>query len=265
MTNDHVLVFFPSQALGLDGSSVRFPQSVLFSPCCALQQRLWREGWCLVWDVVLLCGDRAGLCLQQLRETNRKQDFPQQASDFSEMNHCNGMYSWANPTIYIEWLHTWQTQQVGPQARFTWAPSCSWIPFSQDLLEIVTILCRVGSGNCQTKKPWPCLFAANIVSVMFSPPSRPQESWCLAPAAASGRCPFRNSALLLKSPSFTESIAAYFKSSFCLEILQTAPYLLLSLSSSPPPFLKLPKQIRIINISVSAVHGHWLHCSTLHQ
>lgn len=78
-------------------------------------------------------------------------------------------------------------------------------------------------------------------------PGAQESSWCLAPAAASGRCPFRNSALLLKPPSslrpsFTESIAVHFKSSLCLEILQTAPYLPLSSSSSPPPLLKLPSR-----------------------
>ncbi|XP_054687669.1 gamma-synuclein isoform X2 [Grus americana] len=66
--------------------------------------------------------------------------------------------------------------------------------------------------------------------------------------------------------SLSESIAAYFKSFICLEIFQMVPYpLMSSSSSSPPPFLNLPKQIHIINISASAVRRHWLHCSALHQ
>ena len=136
---------------------------------------------------------------------------------------------------------------------------------------LVTILCRVGSGNCQTKKLDPVCLLQVLPALHALHPLKTQESLCLPPAAASGRCPFRNSALQIKSlplhmrASLSESIAVYFKSFFCLEIFQTVPYLPMSSSSSPPPFLNLPKRIHIINISVSAVYRHWLHCSGLHQ
>lgn len=111
-----------------------------------------------------------------------------------------------------------KTQQVGLQAHFTWAPSCSWLPFPQDLLEIVFLLPFCAGWGLATARPRNldpvCLFVTNSVSITCSPPSGAQELWCFAPAAASWRCPFRNSALLLNSPSFTESIAADFKSSF---------------------------------------------------
>lgn len=134
------------------------------------------------------------------------------------------------------------------------------------------VLCRMGSGNCQTKKPDPVCLLQTLPALRALQPLGTQESLCLPPAAASGRCPFRNSALQRKSlplhmrASLSNSIAAYFKSFICLEFFQTVPYLpMSSFPSSPPPFFNLPKQIHIINISVSAVRRHWLHCNALHQ
>lgn len=182
-------------------------------PAVLCSTDLWHRQW--RWCKMSSHSAAAELCIQQLRETNKKQDFPQQASDFSEMNHCNGTCSWGGTVIYTKCLEGPTSDltnlESGTPSSLHLAPSSSWFPFSLYLLEIMFLLLFCAGWILVTARPRNLtpfvLFATNATSFTCSPASGNPGELVFASCCSLGEMPSQEfSSSDKKSPSSHESI-----------------------------------------------------------